>query len=344
MIKRTIVKGARVYKGSMHVHTSRSDGTQLPRDVMAIYRERGYDFIAITDHHIYWNDDSFNGPEFCVLGGTEIGFSWGSADYDTPFEKRCLNYHLNAYFDPASSDADKRLPHDYRWFVSDFDGKFIPENADTRGLYTVNFFNRGKENKMTIYDAVKDTIRFFKAHGNVVMINHPDWSRHLPEDDIGFEEAFAMEIYNHGSEVGSANGTSLTHYDEALRAGRRYVALATDDFHGRLSTIGGWIMVSAKALSPADLMAAIKSGSFYATTGPDIYDFYVEDGVAHAETSPVREISFITYEPRGANFSAPTGAYLHRAQAEIEPGTNFVRLEITDAYGKKAWSNPIFLK
>lgn len=344
MEKRTLDRKGRVFKGNMHLHTTRSDGSKLPRDLMALYKGIGYDFIAITDHHIYWNDDGFNTPDFCVLGGTEIGFSWGSDGYGTPFEKRYLNFHMNAFFDPRSENAGKRLPHDYKWFVSDFDGALTPESPDTKGRYTVNFLNNGDNGGFTIYDAVRDTIRFFREHGNIVMINHPDWSRHFPEDNFSFPEAFAMEIYNHGSEVGPANGTSLQHYDEALRAGMRYLALATDDFHGRNASTGGWINVTARSLSPEDLIDAIKRGSFYSTTGPEIYDFYIKDGLAYAETSPVREISFISYETRGSNFVAPVGAFLHRACAQIKPGTDFVRLELTDAHGKKAWSNPIFLK
>ena len=97
-------------------------------------------------------------------------------------------------------------------------------------------------------------------------------------------------------------------------------------------------MVSAISLTPADLIDAIKSGSFYSTTGPEIYDFYVNGKKAYAKTSPVREISFISYPQRGTNFQSPPGAYLHKATAVLDNRVDFVRLEITDVHGKKAWS------
>ncbi|MGL4799202.1 MAG: PHP domain-containing protein [Cellulosilyticaceae bacterium] len=43
----------RPYKGDLHVHTCFSDGKESPEFVVAKYREHGFDFLAITDHHQY---------------------------------------------------------------------------------------------------------------------------------------------------------------------------------------------------------------------------------------------------------------------------------------------------
>jgi DNA polymerase (family 10) len=37
-------------KGDLHVHTSRSDGKYTPEELVAAARERGYEYIAVTDH------------------------------------------------------------------------------------------------------------------------------------------------------------------------------------------------------------------------------------------------------------------------------------------------------
>ena len=39
------------YKGDTHLHTNRSDGAYGPFETACYYREAGYDFIAVTDHH-----------------------------------------------------------------------------------------------------------------------------------------------------------------------------------------------------------------------------------------------------------------------------------------------------
>ena len=43
-------KGNTWYKGNLHTHTTRSDGRKTPEDTIALYRQNGYDFLAMTDH------------------------------------------------------------------------------------------------------------------------------------------------------------------------------------------------------------------------------------------------------------------------------------------------------
>ncbi|MFV2062681.1 MAG: CehA/McbA family metallohydrolase [Chloroflexota bacterium] len=42
----------RWFKGNLHTHTSNSDGDSPPADVVAWYRDAGYDFLALTDHDV----------------------------------------------------------------------------------------------------------------------------------------------------------------------------------------------------------------------------------------------------------------------------------------------------
>ena len=42
----------RFYKGNLHTHSTRSDGKLAPEAVLAAYRARGYDFLALTDHFL----------------------------------------------------------------------------------------------------------------------------------------------------------------------------------------------------------------------------------------------------------------------------------------------------
>ena len=37
-------------KGALHTHTTRSDGELTPLEVLRVYHELGFDFIALTDH------------------------------------------------------------------------------------------------------------------------------------------------------------------------------------------------------------------------------------------------------------------------------------------------------
>jgi hypothetical protein len=43
----------RPYRGDFHVHTTCSDGREAPSFVAAMYRQKGFDFMAVTDHGLW---------------------------------------------------------------------------------------------------------------------------------------------------------------------------------------------------------------------------------------------------------------------------------------------------
>ena len=64
--------------GDLHMHTNLSDGAHDPENVAATYRSRGYDFLAITDHHRYYPSlraiEAFKNipTEFNLVPGEEV--------------------------------------------------------------------------------------------------------------------------------------------------------------------------------------------------------------------------------------------------------------------------------
>ena len=64
-------------KGNLHVHTTYSDGHFSPREMAEIYRDLGFDFIAITDHEYllkpaYKKLFPLDVPGIMVLEGIEL--------------------------------------------------------------------------------------------------------------------------------------------------------------------------------------------------------------------------------------------------------------------------------
>ena len=47
------IDSSKMLKGGLHCHTTRSDGSCTPEEVMILHKEKGYDFLAITDHRRY---------------------------------------------------------------------------------------------------------------------------------------------------------------------------------------------------------------------------------------------------------------------------------------------------
>jgi hypothetical protein len=43
-------KPGRFYKGTLHAHSNNSDGMLSPEELAGLYREAGYEFLAVTDH------------------------------------------------------------------------------------------------------------------------------------------------------------------------------------------------------------------------------------------------------------------------------------------------------
>jgi hypothetical protein len=61
------------FKGNLHTHTTQSDGLSTPEQAAAWYRQRGYDFVAITDHwYLSRADETCVDQGFLVMGGAEL--------------------------------------------------------------------------------------------------------------------------------------------------------------------------------------------------------------------------------------------------------------------------------
>ncbi len=66
-------------KGNLHAHTTFSDGRRPIREVIARYRDLGYDFLAITDHDDrihddYWFDIPAGDERMLIFPGIELNY------------------------------------------------------------------------------------------------------------------------------------------------------------------------------------------------------------------------------------------------------------------------------
>ncbi len=61
-------------QGNLHLHTTRSDGEIRFEDAVGVYKQRGYDFLAITDHNIV-NKVGVLHTGIVVFAGIEADFS-----------------------------------------------------------------------------------------------------------------------------------------------------------------------------------------------------------------------------------------------------------------------------
>ena len=63
------------YKIGLHIHTTISDGRVSPEESARIYKEAGFDAIAITDHWKYHGEDEISGLK--IISGCEYNLGGG---------------------------------------------------------------------------------------------------------------------------------------------------------------------------------------------------------------------------------------------------------------------------
>jgi hypothetical protein len=99
MLNMPFGRSGRFFKGNMHSHSTNSDGAHPPQTVCAAYREKGYDFLVVTDHfmaHYVWpitDTRRYRNNGFTTLIGcelhaprTELGELWHIKAIGLPFD------------------------------------------------------------------------------------------------------------------------------------------------------------------------------------------------------------------------------------------------------------------
>lgn len=296
----------RFYRGNLHTHSNLSDGVLEPAEVCRRYKAEGYDFIALTDHFI----GMYGYPiaDTVPFRDSEFTTILGAELHSGAMENGEL-WHILAVGLPADF-APGNAPH------------FLPvEDQET-----------GAEIAQRAVDA-----------GAFVAIAHPEWSGLSLDDARGITAAHAVEVYNHGCATGCDRPHGFYTLDRLLEEGRKLNLIATDDAHfTEPDHFGGWVMVKAPENTPEALLAALKDGMFYSSTGPELRGLQVTD--KHIEVECSAAVSVIV-QGKGCAAQGVHGQSITRTQVPLARFANcdWVRVTIIDAAGKRAWSNPIWL-
>ena len=292
-------------KGALHCHTTRSDGADDPAEVIAYYKQNGYDFMALTDHRRY-NYRNFSDVPMTMLPGVEV---------DRNLPGPGTHCHHIVSLGPLREDGngfeqDQRFPRNY-----------IEQPEQTQAL-----------------------IDWLHENNNITFYCHPMWNGTSAREFEMLRGNFAMEIWNTGCAMEQGIDNNAAYWDELLIQGQQIFGVAVDDGHEMAQHCKGWVRVNCEN-SVSAILAALKRGAFYSSCGPEIYDFYVEDGQAHIECSPVSEIRFVHFRIPYKKIRPAEGENaLTAASIRLrESTTPYIRAEVVDAQSRRAWTNPIFL-
>jgi hypothetical protein len=296
-------KPGRFWRGNLHTHSTLSDGHRSPAEVCRFYAEAGYDFLSLTDHFIE-------------------RFGWPIAD-TAAFATETFATIPGAEIHPLRDTMELGQP--WHLVAVGLAADFAPTADDETGPALA--------------------ARALAA-GAWVAAAHPQWFAMTEADMLALGPVHAVEIFNAscGDDNDTAESTSML--DQMLCRGRRVQACATDDAHFVANShdrAGGWVMVRAERNDPDALLAALKAGAYYASSGPEILGLEVVPGERlRVRCSPAERV-FLIGGP--ARYAAVGERGVTEAEFDLSGWRDpFARVVVRDAAGRKAWSNPVWFE
>ncbi len=181
------------------------------------------------------------------------------------------------------------------------------------------------------------------AAGAFVAAAHPSWYSLSENDILSLGNIHAIEIYNAVSADYNDRPESWHIADTLLAKGHRYSTCATDDYHAmpdRYDLGRGWVQVKSESGNPNDLLAALKAGHYYSSTGPEIHTIEISGDKLYVRCSAAERI-FVT--GKGAKATHVAGYGLVEAEFNIAKfQDSYCRVTVRDTHEGRAWSNPIW--
>jgi hypothetical protein len=269
-------------RGTLHVHSTASDGKQPPDETLRDYESRGYDVAALTDHNVFAQPPAGVCKRIVCLPGCEYRAYKGGPELG-----------IIGARGTAPTDINQ-----------------------------------------------EDAVAAVRALDAFVVYNHPNWDfEHWPAHRmITLRTADALEVYNAVIEGLAGSAEASDKWDILLSCGYRLWGIATDDAHHAPHRGRAWVMINADR-NERSVLAALKAGRFYASTGVCIDDIALHNGVLSVRTNPRYRVRFIVERGR-------IRAELPGDQADYTVAADdvYVRAEVHGDAGAKAWTNPIFVE
>ena len=188
------------------------------------------------------------------------------------------------------------------------------------------------------------TLRTAYSQGAILIWAHPYWTGNSLQEGIR-HKFHGLEIYNHSSQCENGSGYALFHWDGMLNHNPDFLGFATDDSHfipEQPYWKGGWIMVNAADCTQQEILENIRRGNFYSTQGPEFKTIEFGENSVSVETSAVTYVRLIGPRRTGQWVHALGKNPIFRAEFDLSCDWPYARLEIEDAGGKRAWSNPLW--
>jgi len=243
------------FRGDLHLHSRRSDGRQGPEIVAAQYRQTGYDFLAITDHHCYTPSlDAMAAYadvpiELCLVPGEEVHVPCDDGE-DQP-RRHLNNVHIINFGGGTSINAlwagGREAAH---WAAVD------------AYMETLDIPPGIKEAERYLYASCCWVFDEIRKAGGLGIFCHPYWINNvisIPPDLLDvLMETHPFDAYEvlGGESYFEQNGFQAAGYYEDREKGRRYPVVGSTDSHNAFNSRNSHVC-STIVFSPENERAAL---------------------------------------------------------------------------------------
>lgn len=226
------------FRGDLHMHTCRSDGKQAPAIVAAEYRKNGYDFLAITDHDVYYGSlEAMNAfkdvpIEYTLVPGEEVHLN-GNDIHIVNFGGK---YSVNALM-PGDHHNDVGADKCYRSLEGDCPDIFSVDEYKRQVNELAETLNIPEGIEKFTYASCVWIFNHIKKAEGLGIFCHPYWIQnvfHVPEtltEYIMETQPFdAFEVLG-GEAYFEQNGFQTARYYDDRIKGRHYPVVGSTDSH-----------------------------------------------------------------------------------------------------------------
>ncbi len=322
------------FKANLHCHSDYSDGRLSPAEIKQVYKARGYSAVAFSDHDIFIPHPELADDSFLPLNAFEVGLN--SIHEDFTYVKAC---HLTM----IALDPETKIQPLYH-------PKYLFGNAPAHQDEVCFDENQLDYERTYSPECINDMIAKFKEAGFFVTYNHPTWSLEDYSDYSRYDGMDAMEICNYSSYCSGFAEYNDRVYDDMLRCGKRIFCTAADDNHNvtpectpQFGSFGGFSMIKAEKLEYRTITDALKKGNYYASSGPQIRDLYIEDGRAYITFSPAVRVTMTTACRHAEVKYADPGLTVTTADFPVHGNDGYIRFTVLDSAGLPAYTRAYFL-
>lgn len=212
-------------------------------------------------------------------------------------------------------------------------------------LHVVGVLPAGADPEIERGDDYMHAIARINEVGGAAICAHPAWSMNTLEMLLSFDGIAGAEVYNavSGIPYGVDRAYSGAQLDIAANHGRLFTFFTGDDTHYYEGEPGsGRNMVQADECTSESIIAAMKAGRMYCTQGPEIIkaEYDPEKRVYSVDCTPASHVVFFSNAPWTPN-RCINGDGLTHAEYELRPNEQWIRCEVVDANGKRAWISPV---